>query len=81
MGKLHRVARTGVGGRNPTIREINIKQFVHVSHDDHVTIEEDDPLRGSLSAAHKIGRGRTSKSARPNPLRRLSVNLRYATEG
>lgn len=51
MGKLHRVAYAGVGSRDPTIREVNIEEFVHVSHDDHVAIEEDDPLWGSLLVA------------------------------
>jgi hypothetical protein len=43
--EFHGVARTGVGSRDPTIGEVDIEQFVHVSHDDHVTVEENDPLR------------------------------------
>ena len=35
-----------MGRRDPTIGEINIEQFVHVSHDDHIAIKENDPLRG-----------------------------------
>jgi len=46
MSELHRVACTGMGGRDPAVREIDIEQLIHISHDDHVTIEENDPLEG-----------------------------------
>jgi len=46
MGELHRVACTGVGGRDPAVREIDIEQLIHISHDDHITVEENNPLEG-----------------------------------
>lgn len=45
VGELHRVACTDMSSRDPTIGEIDIEQFVHVSHDNHIAIEEDDPLK------------------------------------
>jgi len=58
-----------VGSRDPTIRESNIEQFVHVPHDNHVAVKEDDPLRGFLLAAiQMIEGGHTSKPTRPNTL-------------
>ena len=35
-----------MGSRDPTFREIDIKKFVHVFHNDHVAVKEYDPLQG-----------------------------------
>jgi len=56
VGELHRVTRTGVGSRDPTIRENEIEELVHVPHHDHVAINKDDPLQTSLSTAAQVWR-------------------------
>lgn len=58
MGKLHRVARTGMRSRDPAIRDIDFEQFVHVPHDDHIAIDEDDSLPVCQSTTQQ-GQGRS----------------------
>ena len=70
VGEFHRVARTGMSSRDPTIGEIDVEKFVHVFHDDHVTVKENDSLRGYLLEILQDRVCRTSKSTKLNPLQK-----------
>lgn len=44
MGKLSRVAGTGMCGCNPVRWYLEVHQLVHTAHDNHVRVEQDNSL-------------------------------------
>ena len=83
MRKLSRVASTDVRSSDPVLGEVDVHEFVHISHDEHVCVEENDALGQSVSDENTGGREerRTSYSVSSKTLQACCQSVAAARLG